>query len=79
MIPPGGVLGDVGGSADGGLSGSPGDGGKFPVNKMGASGAAKTSFAGCSGETGAAGISDKRFPQRVRASCSPSEISVSPL
>jgi len=39
----------------------------------------KTFASGSEGEVGSAGISEMRFPQRVRARCLPSLRSVSPL
>jgi hypothetical protein len=77
---PGGVTEVVGGvlvgtgrpSSSGGLK-APGE----PGNISATSG--PDSSSGPAAKIGLAGTSDKRFPQRVLATCSPSVITVSPL
>jgi hypothetical protein len=67
--PPGGALGGVapGVAGSGGVSGSPG-GGWFTANRVGGCGVAMAVGNGSSGDTGPTGVSETRFPQRVRAS-----------
>jgi len=87
MTPPPGGNGEPGGVPEvvGGVlvgTGSPGNPGGLkapgePGNSSATSGADSSS--GPAAKIGPAGTSDKRFPQRVLATCSPSVITVSPF
>jgi hypothetical protein len=87
MMPPPGSNGEPGGVAEvvGGVlvsTGIPGSsGGAIPPGEPGNTSATSgaDSSSGPAARIGPAGTSDKRFPQRVLAMCSPSVITVSPL